>query len=365
MKRIFYKNIHYKTVTIATRGGGESRTSLLVIYTGGTLGMVYNEAEKHLVPFDFEQIMEKIPELNEFQFSLTVISFNQLIDSANVTPSHWVALATLIEENYHKYEGFVIIHGTDTMAHSASALSFLLENLNKPVIFTGAQLPIGAVRTDARENLISALEIASKRKDGRPMVTEVCIFFNNKLLRGCRAKKVESAQFGAFESANYPALAECGTRIVFNPMVIKPYQPFSDLKVYKKMDTRVVILRLFPGIDEITIRAILGIDDLQGLVLETYGSGNAPTRSWFIDALKEGIDKGLRVLNVSQCNGGTVIQGRYETSKALSQIGVISGADLSTEAAITKMMFLLANEPDPKALNRKLGQSIRGEMTTL
>jgi L-asparaginase len=251
------------------------------------------------------------------------------------------------------------------MAHSASALSFLLENLNKPVIFTGAQLPIGAVRTDARENLISALEIASKRKDGRPMVTEVCIFFNNKLLRGCRAKKVESAQFGAFESANYPSLAECGTRIVFNPMVIKPYQPFSDLKVYKKMDTRVVILRLFPGIDEITVRAILAIDDLQGIVLETYGSGNAPTRSWFIDALKEGIDKGLRVLNVSQCNGGTVIQGRYETSKALSQIGVISGADLSTEAAITKMMFLLANEPDPKALNRKLGQSIRGEMTTL
>lgn len=363
MKRIFYKNIHYKTVTIATRGEGLSRTSLLVIYTGGTLGMVYNESERHLVPFDFEQIMEKIPELNEFEFSLTVISFNQLIDSANVTPAHWVALATLIEENYHKYDGFVIIHGTDTMAHSASALSYLLENLNKPVIFTGAQLPIGAVRTDARENLISALEIASARKDGRPMVTEVCIFFNNKLMRGNRAKKVESAQFGAFESANYPALAECGTRIVFNPLVIKPYHPFSDLKVYKKMDTRVAILRLFPGIDETTVQAILNIPDLQGLVLETYGSGNAPTRDWFIQMLKLSIDKGLHVLNVSQCNGGTVIQGRYETSKALSQIGVISGADITTEAAITKMMFLLANEPRPDYIRRDLGKSIRGEVS--
>jgi len=327
--------------------------------------MVYSEEEKHLVPFDFEQIMEKIPELKEFHFSLTVISFNQLIDSANVTPSHWVALATLIEENYHKYDGFVIIHGTDTMAHSASALSFLLDNLNKPVIFTGAQLPIGAVRTDARENLISALEIASARKEGRPMVPEVCIFFNNKLLRGCRSKKIESSQFGAFESANYPPLADCGTRIVFNPLVIKPYHPFSDLKVYKKMDTRVAILRLFPGIDEATVRAILGIDDLRGVVLETYGSGNAPTSKWFIDALREGVDKGIRIINVSQCIGGTVIQGRYETSKALSHVGVISGADLTTEAAITKLMFLLANETEPTELNKKLSQSIRGEMTVV
>ncbi len=363
MKRIFYKNVHYKTVTIATRGEGVSRTSLLVIYTGGTLGMVFDEKERHLVPFDFEQILEKIPELNEFEFSLTVISFNQLIDSANVTPAHWVALATLIEENYHRFDGFVIIHGTDTMAHSASALSFLLENLNKPVIFTGAQLPIGAVRTDARENLISALEIASARKDGRPMVTEVCIVFNNKLLRGCRAKKVESAQFAAFDSANYPPLAECGTRIVFNPLVIKPYQPFSDLRVYKKMDTRVAILRLFPGIDENTVRAILQIPDLQGLVLETYGSGNAPTRSWFIQALQEGIERGLHVLNVSQCIGGTVLQGRYETSKALSQIGVIGGADITTEAAITKMMYLLANVESHAEVAKALGKSIRGEMT--
>ena len=207
-----------------------------------------------------------------------MISFNELIDSANVTPAHWVAIANLVEENYHLFDGFVIIHGTDTMAHSASALSYLLENLNKPVIFTGAQLPIGAVRTDARENFITALELAAARKDGRPMVTEVCIFFNNLLLRGCRAKKVESAQFGAFESANYPPLAECGTRIVFNPIAIKSYQPFSDLKVYTKMDPNVTILRLFPGIAESTVRAILGIKGLKGLVLETYGSGNAQLR---------------------------------------------------------------------------------------
>ena len=363
MERIFYKNEHYKTVTISTRGDSSSRTSLLVIYTGGTLGMVYNEAHRHLVPFDFEQIMERIPELSEFEFSLTVISFNELIDSANVTPIHWVAIATLVEENYHNFDGFVIIHGTDTMAHSASALCYLLENLNKPVIFTGAQLPIGAVRTDARENFITALELAAARKDGRPMVTEVCIFFNNLLLRGCRAKKVESAQFGAFESANYPPLAECGTRIVFNPVAIKSYQPFSDLKVYAKMDPNVTILRLFPGIAESTVRAILGIKGLKGLVLETYGSGNAPTSAWFLSTLKEFIEGGLHVLNVSQCNGGTVIQGRYETSRALGQVGVISGADMTTEAAITKMMFLLANHADHADVRKALGQSIRGEMS--
>jgi L-asparaginase len=364
MKRIFYKNIHYKSVTVTTAAGVErTRASLLVIYTGGTLGMMYDDKAKHLVPFDFEQILERIPELEGFDFNLTVISFNQLIDSANVSPSHWIALATLVEENYHRYNGFVIIHGTDTMAHSASALSYLLEDLNKPVIFTGAQLPIGAVRTDARENLITALEIAAARKDGKPVVTEVCIYFNNLLLRGNRSKKVESAQFGAFESANYPPLAECGIRIDYDFNLLKPYQAFSEMKVYKKMDHHVAILRLFPGIEERVVRAMLDIEGLKAIVLETYGSGNAPTTAWFLELMKERIDAGLLVLNVSQCNGGTVMQGRYETSKSLSQIGVVSGADITTEAAITKLMFLLGNEAMPGQARRDMGRAIRGEMT--
>lgn len=335
----------------------------MLIYTGGTLGMVFDEIEQTLIPFDFEQILNQIPEINKFNFNLTVVAFKHLIDSANVNPEHWVAMANLIEENYDQYHGFVIIHGTDTMAYSSSALSYLLEDLNKPVIFTGAQLPIGAVRTDARENLITALEIASARRDGRPIVPEVCIFFNNKLLRGNRAKKVESAQFRAFESKNYSALATCGIKIDYDFNVIKPYQPYSRLKVYKKMDNRVTILKLFPGIARETVEAILNIPNLKGLVLETYGSGNAETSPWFINALKQSVDAGMLIYNVSQCNGGTVMQGRYETSKHLQEIGVLSGGDLTTEAAITKLMFLLANQNSITDTKRYLVRAIRGEMS--
>jgi L-asparaginase len=220
----------------------------MLIYTGGTLGMVFEESAQTLVPFDFEQILSQIPEIDKFNLNLTVISFHQLIDSANMQPAHWATMAGIIEMHYEQYDGFVIIHGTDTMAYSASALSYLLEDLNKPVILTGAQLPIGAIRTDARENLITALEIASARRDGRPVVTEVCIFFNNKLLRGNRARKTESAQFRAFESKNYPALATAGIRIDYDFNSIKPYQPYARLKVHHNMDSRVVFLKLFPGI---------------------------------------------------------------------------------------------------------------------
>lgn len=335
----------------------------MLIYTGGTLGMVFDEESQTLVPFDFEQILSQIPEINKFDFNLTVIAFHQLIDSANVNPEHWAAMASLIETNYDSYHGFVVIHGTDTMAYSASALSFLLEDLNKPVIFTGAQLPIGAIRTDARENLITALEIAAARRDGRPVVPEVCIYFSNKLLRGNRAKKVESAQFRAFESKNFPALATCGIKIDYDFNVIKPYQPYSRLKVYKKMDSRVAILKLFPGITPQTVEAILNIQNLRGLVLETYGSGNAETSRWFIEALCMAIQKGVIILNVSQCNGGTVMQGRYETSKHLQEIGVLSGGDCTTEAAITKLMFLLANQESSLDARRYLVRSIRGEMS--
>lgn len=362
MKRLFYKEVHYKTVEINTAAPNAPEASVMVIYTGGTLGMVYDE-EKSLIPFDFEQIIERIPELSMFGFRLTVIAFKQLIDSANANPAHWSALAGLIEENYNKYNGFVIIHGTDTMAYSASALSFLLENVNKPIIFTGAQLPIGAVRTDARENLITALEIAAARKDGRPLVAEVCIYFNNQLMRGNRAKKVESAQFGAFESRNYPPLAEAGIKISFDPSAIKQYHPFQLLKRHYKMDSQVVVLKLFPGINKETVAAILSIPNLRGIILETYGSGNAPTDPWFIQLLKDAIDNNILIFNVSQCNGGTVLQGRYQTSKSLAQIGVLSGGDITTEAAVTKMMFLLANTSSIEECKSLLVTPIRGEMS--
>lgn len=356
-----YKN--YKSVNIFPTTWEVANASIMVIYTGGTLGMVYDDHNHHLVPFDFESILSRIPELNMFGFNLTVVSFNELIDSANVSPWHWIELAGLIEANYNRYNGFVIIHGTDTMAFSASALSYLLENLNKPVIFTGAQLPIGAIRTDARENLVTALEIAAARKDGRPLVPEVCIYFNNQLLRGNRAKKVESAQFGAFESANYPSLASCGTRIDFNPLVIKPYQPFNDLKVHKTMEDSVSVVKLFPGMSARHLQNSLSIPGVRGIILETYGSGNAPTNAWFLDMLKEYIEAGHVVFNVSQCNGGTVMQGRYETSKTLANIGVVSGNDITLEAAITKMMFIMAENQDKAVVERQLSRPIRGEMS--
>lgn len=363
MKTRIQKAPYYKITQIATTSERTAKTSILVIYTGGTLGMVYDESHHQLVPFDFEQINEKIPELSRFDFNLTVISFNELIDSANVTPRHWIQIARLVEANYEHYSGFVVIHGTDTMAYSASALSFLLDDLNKPVIFTGAQLPIGAVRTDARENLITALEIAAARRDGRPIVPEVCIYFNNKLLRGNRAKKVESSHFRAFESKNYPALATCGVRIDYDFNVIKPYQPFSTLKVYKKMEPRVGLLKLFPGINKHYLESYFSNTDIKAVVLETYGSGNAPTDTWFINTLKKAIDKGIYILNVSQCNGGRVMQGRYETSRMLEEIGVMSGGDMTTEAAVTKLMFLLANCPDVNEFRRSLTRPIRGEMS--
>lgn len=365
MKTRIRQSPYYKVTHITTASQGAAKASILVIYTGGTLGMVYDEKHHQLIPFDFEQINEKIPELSRFDFNLTVVSFSELIDSANVTPRHWIQIARLVEENYDQFNGFVVIHGTDTMAYSASALSFLLDDLNKPVIFTGAQLPIGAVRTDARENLITALEIAAARRDGRPVVPEVCIYFNNKLLRGNRAKKVESSQFRAFESKNYPALAECGVRIDYDFNVIKPYHPYSTLKVYKKMDPRVAVLKLFPGINKHLLESFFSIEEIKAVVLETYGSGNAPTDSWFIDTLRKAINRGNYILNVSQCNGGRVMQGRYETSRMLQEIGVMSGGDMTTEAAVTKLMFLLANSKNDEELRKDLVRPLRGEMSYL
>lgn len=340
-----------------------SRSSVLVIYTGGTLGMVYDSSSGQLLPFDFQQVIDKVPEIRRLDFEITLLTLREIIDSSNMKPPIWVELARIIERNYLRYDSFVILHGTDTMAYTASALSFMLVGLSKPVILTGAQLPIGVARTDARENFITALEIAAAQQDGKPLVPEVCIYFNSLLLRGNRAKKQESVQFNAFTSENYPHLATAGVSIDYNYPFIRPCQPDQLFDIHTVLDTNVTILKLFPGITPQVVNSVLSIHGLKGVVLETYGAGNAPTDSWFLDALKEAIDRGIVIFNVSQCEGGRVTQGRYQTSKLLQQIGVVSGADITLEAAITKLMVLLGRITDPVELREQLAKPLCGEMS--
>lgn len=354
---------NYRIVSISSPSE-TPRASILIIYSGGTIGMV-DDSSGSLVSFNFRQILEKIPSLRTFGLKLTVISFPTPIDSSDINTNHWVDLGYIIHENYNQYDGFVILHGTDTMAFSASALSFVLRGLNKPVIFTGAQLPIGTARSDARENLITSLEIASTKIDGRPVVSEVCIYFGNRLLRGNRAKKVQSVHFDAFESSNYPHMADAGVTIEYNWPALKPPNMAESLVYKNNFDEHVAILKLFPGINKEMVRGILNIPKLRGVVMETYGSGNAPTEKWFLDSLKEAIDKGLIIFNVSQCTGGRVIQGRYGTSKVLKELGVLSGADITTEAAITKMMYLLGNYQDQSQVRDLLISPLSGEMAPL
>jgi L-asparaginase len=351
----------YELIHIETATPKAPESAVLIIYTGGTLGMVYNE-DQALVPFDFQNILDEVPSLRNFNLKITVASFNDLIDSSNVSPKHWDDIAGLVEDHYTDYDGFIVIHGTDTMAYTASAISFMLEGLNKPVIFTGAQLPIGAARSDARENLITAIEIASQKLNHRPIVSEVCIYFDNLLLRANRAKKVESVQFDAFQSENYPVLAEAGVIIEYNFSALMQYQAESVLKVRKGIQQEVAILKVFPGISKALVEGILSINGLKGLVIETYGSGNAPTEKWFIAALKKAISKGILILNVSQCMGGKVIQGRYQTSKDLQSIGVFSGSDITSEAAITKLMYVISHADSHESQQNYLVKPLRGEM---
>lgn len=328
--------------------------SILLIYTGGTIGMV-NGTDGSLKPFDFEKLTAKIPELKNFDIELDAIAFKKPIDSSNMNPKTWVYLANLIGEHYQQYDGFVILHGSDTMAYTASALSFLLEDLCKPVILTGSQLPIGIRRTDAKENLITSIEIAASGK-----TPEVCVYFEYKLLRGNRTVKINAEHFEAFDSPNFPTLAEAGVHIKYRQKV--NYCITNHLKVHKKMSDSVAVIKLYPGIPQEIITTLLN-SNCKGIVLETFGSGNATTNSEFINALESAIHNGKIILNISQCTAGAVSQGLYETSSQLEKIGVVSGKDMTTEAAITKMMFLLAQDLTTEELKTQLSNSLRGELT--
>lgn len=337
-----------------------------MIYTGGTIGMKKDLEEGTLRPFDFSQISGQVPEIRQFAANIDSYTFDPLIDSSDVEPSFWQELARLISDKYEQYDGFVILHGTDTMCYSASALSFMLDGLTKPVIFTGSQLPIGVPRTDGKENLISAIEIAAaKDKDGHAMVPEVCIFFDSFLMRGNRCVKIDSEGFDAFRSPNCPPLAQAGINIKYNNELIrKPLDWYQNLSVNTKLDTRVSILKIHPGITQEVVRQIVCGKESRAVILETYGSGNAPARKWLIDILAEAAGEGKILVNVTQCLTGTVDMTIYANGRILEKAGVISGYDSTTESCLAKLFYLMGKWSDNSKVRSLMAKNLKGEITS-
>lgn len=341
-----------------------SQTSILLIYTGGTIGMIHNPETGALESFNFDHLLKHVPELKQFNINIDAITFDPTIDSSDMEPEMWGRIVRIIEENYEAYDGFVVLHGTDTMSFTASALSFMLEDLMKPVILTGSQLPVGGLRTDGKENLITAIEIAAAKKpDGTPVVPEVCVFFHERLMRGNRTTKINSESFGAFGSNNYPLLAMAGTDIQFYTRNIKKYVPGLKLKTHYEYNSNVFIFSLFPGIQQEVIERVLQAKELKGVIFRTYGAGNAPQKKWLVDALSKATAEGKVIINITQCAGGSVHMERYETGLQLLEAGVISGHDSTVEAAITKLMYLLGKGLPVEEVRRRMGQNFAGEIS--
>ena len=338
--------------------------SVLLIYTGGTIGMIQNPETGALETFNFDHLQNHVSELKRFNSHISTYQFNPPIDSSDMEPTLWAKIVKIIHYNYDRYDGFVILHGTDTMSYTASALSFMLENLTKPVILTGSQLPIGMLRTDGKENLITAIEIAAaKHTDGTPIVPEVCIFFDNLLMRGNRTTKINVEHFDAFKSYNYPILANAGIHINYIEDRIRKPDYSIPLKPHYLFDTNVIVLTLFPGIQENLVSQILNVPGLKAVVLKTFGSGNAPQKEWLVRLLKDAVKRGLVIVNISQCLAGAVEMERYETGIHLLEAGIVSGHDSTVESAITKLMFLLGHGMSPQEVRYRMNNPICGEIT--
>jgi L-asparaginase len=340
-----------------------AQPNILLIYTGGTIGMIKEPKSGVLQAFNFDHLLIKIPELNLLDCTIDTVSFERPIDSSNMEPRYWIRIAEIIESHYDSFDGFVILHGSDTMSYSASALSFMLENLDKPVIFTGSQLPIGDLRTDAKENLITSIQIASLQEYGEPVIREVGLYFEYKLYRGNRTTKLNAEHFEAFASLNYPDLAESGVRLKVNHQYLHKPDGSKPLVVHKKLDTNIALVKLFPGISQHLLESIINTKNLKGIILETYGAGNCSTQDWFINLLNRTIQKGVSIINVTQCSGGSVMMGQYETSSQLEKIGIISGKDITTEAALTKLMYLLGKNLSSENLKKGFEIAVCGEIS--
>jgi len=362
MSCLYLVNLQHKLFRFKNSDRMAKKPKVLLIYTGGTIGMVKDYKTGALKAFDFEKLIENIPELHQISCHINSICFKTPIDSSNMNVTYWIEIAEIIENNYKSFDGFVVLTGSDTMSYTSSALSFMFEHLAKPVIFTGSQLPIGDLRTDAKENLITAIQIAVAKENGEPIVPEVALYFEYQLYRANRTTKINADQFEAFSSLNYPSLAISGVNLNFHKEFIRKPLKQYPLIVRKNLVQDIVILKLFPAITKDVVSSILKIKDLKGVILETFGSGNAPTENWFTSLLQETINKGIPIINVTQCKGGSVNQGQYETSVKLRDMGVINGKDITTESAVAKLMYLLGEKLSAEKFKRNFETPLRGEM---